>query len=316
VHKKASAGFVSKTGALISEMSYRQVAESLSTFGTISHQTVWSIVQRMAEQMSKPTAFETIEKEECEVLFEEADGCFINMQGKHKPPKGKQRELKVASFYTGFKETPEGRYERVSPHVITGFESPKDFFEKKEKHIANFFEIENITHRIINADGANWISETFTKAKGKIYFQLDKWHKYHAIKIAPLTKGQKLSLRNAIYENDYKRFFTNLAFYITCENKQKKKRRLQFIYDYFWNNRKFLVPVFEREDISLPAPPPDVIHKNPGTSESTNLNIVCLRMKKRKCSWSEKGATAITNLIALRRERILEWALGISVNAI
>jgi len=85
------------------EMSYREVAEAVSTLTnqTISHQGVWNIVQAVGEKQleSEKALVEAFKKNELSgskevpILFEEADGLWLSMQGKSRE-KGTSRGRK------------------------------------------------------------------------------------------------------------------------------------------------------------------------------------------------------------------------------
>ena len=47
---------------------------------------------------------QTIGQKQVSLLFEEADGIYINIQGKDRPKSGKKLEMKVAVVYEGWRE--------------------------------------------------------------------------------------------------------------------------------------------------------------------------------------------------------------------
>lgn len=99
----------------ICETPFREVAKAVSEFTnqTISHQGVWNVVQAAGEKQAEAEknllkAFENNElsgNKEVPVLFEEADGLWLSMQGKSRKNsiKGK-KELKVGIIYEGFRK--------------------------------------------------------------------------------------------------------------------------------------------------------------------------------------------------------------------
>lgn len=92
------------------QKSYRQVAQTISelTNQAISHQGVWDVIQT-AGQRQREAECETIKahenyklngEREVTVLFEEADGVWLSMQGKSRRKKGnRRRELKIGIAY-------------------------------------------------------------------------------------------------------------------------------------------------------------------------------------------------------------------------
>lgn len=74
------------------EMSYRDVSQAITNFTnqTLSHQGVWNIVQAVGEKQAKAEKHlvkalrdnELSGQKEAAILFEEADGLWLSMQGK------------------------------------------------------------------------------------------------------------------------------------------------------------------------------------------------------------------------------------------
>lgn len=66
------------------------------------------------------------------ILFEEADGVWINMQGKDRPKRGRKCEMKMAVAYDGWVKEGKGRYRLSNKVMVCGFEDTKVFMEKKK----------------------------------------------------------------------------------------------------------------------------------------------------------------------------------------
>lgn len=103
----------------ITQMSYRECAAKASemTGQTISAMGVWNVIQALGEKVCEEEA-ELVEehkkghiqgKKEVPVLFEEADGVYVSLQGKDrkKSSRGKA-EVKVGIAYDGWKRTGGG----------------------------------------------------------------------------------------------------------------------------------------------------------------------------------------------------------------
>ena len=91
-------------------------------------------------------------EKEVPVLFEEADGVYINIQGKDRPKSGKKLEMKVAVAYEGWKEVSKNRYELVNKVACAGFEDISEFYRIKEAMIAMEYNVDEIQMRILNGD--------------------------------------------------------------------------------------------------------------------------------------------------------------------
>ncbi|WP_353682069.1 UPF0236 family transposase-like protein, partial [Tepidanaerobacter sp. EBM-49] len=130
-----SANLVEKIIENATNMSYRKTAQNITelTGQDISHQTAWDIVQKMGEKIQeqekqKIKAYKKGElkgKREVKVLFEEADGLYINMQGKdRKGGSGRKKEIKLQVTYEGFKKRYFGKcdeYAVINKNVVAGF---------------------------------------------------------------------------------------------------------------------------------------------------------------------------------------------------
>ena len=96
----------------ITELSYRECALQVSemTGQTISAMGVWNVIQALGEKVCEEEAGLTEEykrgnvkgKKEVPVLFEEADGVYIKLQGKdRKKEKQDKAEIKIGIAYDG-----------------------------------------------------------------------------------------------------------------------------------------------------------------------------------------------------------------------
>ena len=64
------------------------------------------------------------------VLFEEADGVYVSLQGKDRIEKRKDKaEIKVGIAYDGWKKTGKDRYELPNKVAVAGFARAKEFQE-------------------------------------------------------------------------------------------------------------------------------------------------------------------------------------------
>lgn len=157
---KVTSNLAARIAECASVCSYRETAEKVSgmTGQTISHGGAWNVVQSLGEKLSE------VEKEQAEqakadrgsgeiitpILFEEADGVWINMQGKDRPKRGRKCEMKMAVAYDGWVKEGKGRYRLSNKVMVCGFEDTKVFMEKKEGAIAAIFNTDEVTVRVLN----------------------------------------------------------------------------------------------------------------------------------------------------------------------
>ena len=108
----------------ISEVSYKKTSENIQTLCNqiISAQGVWNVVQTVGEKIKELEArkIELNEigalkgEKEVPVLFQEQDGIWLSIEGKHQPTgKNKKKELKLAVSYTGWTKRNNSKKEYV-----------------------------------------------------------------------------------------------------------------------------------------------------------------------------------------------------------
>lgn len=107
-----SANLVEKMIENVTNDSLRKSAENVTamTNQDVSHMAIWNVVQELGQRIEKQED-EKIKlyeddklngEKKVEILFEEADGVWLCMQGKDRPKKGRKRELKLAVTYEGW----------------------------------------------------------------------------------------------------------------------------------------------------------------------------------------------------------------------
>ena len=122
----------------ITEMSYRECAAKVSqmTGQSISAMGVWNVIQALGEKVCEEEkepaeahkAGKVHGEKEVPVLFEEADGVYINLQGRDRKKSGQDKaELKIGIAYDGWKKTGKDRYELPNKVVVAGCAKAKDF---------------------------------------------------------------------------------------------------------------------------------------------------------------------------------------------
>lgn len=87
--------------------------------------------------------------------------------------------MKVGIDYDGWKKTGKDHYELQNKVVVAGFAKAKDFKEYREAAIAEVFDLDEVSQRILNADGSFWAPKVKNK---NTCFQLDPFHKNKAVK--------------------------------------------------------------------------------------------------------------------------------------
>lgn len=143
------------------------------------------------------------------VLFEEADGVYINLQGWDRKKLGHRRaELKVAIAYAGWKKTGKERYALAGKVITAGFSDAKDFHERREAAIAKEYNLDETAVRLLNADGASWVKKVKDKST---YYQLDPFHKNKAIKENIPHKEAARQVQEMLSKNKVEEMFDYLT---------------------------------------------------------------------------------------------------------
>jgi hypothetical protein len=317
---KVSINLIRRMAEVITECSYRAAASliSFTTGQSISHTGLWNVVQDVGNrigEIDKQRAkaaknFISTGKKVIHVLQEEFDGVWINMQGKDRPKSGHKLEMKLASAYEGVTFTGNDKdgnptYDLLNPIYMAGFENVDKFFDKKEGNIGAIYDLDEIGMRLINGDGAGWISGFGERSGCEYHIQLDPFHIKKEIKRSGIKKECQKKIESL---NDQKKIAVMLRyirFLWNREDNEKKKDKIGKMLKYFTNNAAYMIPIRER-GLTLPEPDGEMIYGNMGTMEGTVCNITALRMKKRKASFTKDGAVHLGRMICLKRERRLD----------
>lgn len=283
----------------VTVVSYRESAKNISelTGQQISHGGAWNVVQALGEKvLEKEEKSQEQGKKEVKVLFEEADGVWINMQRKDRPTKGRKIEMKVAISYDGWKTVDKNRRELVNKLASVGFENAKEFYKKKEKKIAAEYNVDEIEMRILNGDGASWIKNGIDET---VHYQLDPFHKYKAVLRNVKDEKQQKTIMGLLKVNKVDKTLEYIEALTNSLEDEKEVEKLNTLYTYFSENKKGLLPYQER-GLAIPKPPEGIQYNNLGTMEANICQIITHRMKRRKSSWSKKGSLNLGTILALK----------------
>lgn len=309
---KMSTNLAMKIAENVSISSYRNSAKNITelTGQSISHGGAWNIIQTLGEKIKKEEdeyaklvqEEKIIGTKETKVLFEEADGVYINIQGKDRPKKVRKLEMKVAIAYDGWIKNRDNKYELRNKIVIAGFDNNKDFQKRKEGVIASIYNTDEIELRILNGDGASWIKGGIIDET--VYYQLDPYHRNKEI----IKKVKDKTHRTQIYKLLEEKKIEDLLKYIMdaseAVEEEKEKIKLKELLTYFYENKEGLLSYKER-GIEIPKPPEGVEYKSLGTMENEICDTITKRMKHFKASWSIKGGENLAKVLTVRASKKL-----------
>lgn len=289
----------------ITEVSYRECARQISetTGQSISAMGVWNVIQALGEQVMAEEK-ELVRKsrkgllkgkKEAKILFEEADGVWIDLQGKDREEsKNGDAEIKVAIAYDGWKKESNKRYSLEGKIAVAGFSRTRDFTDLKNAAIEETYDVEKIEHRILNGDGASWIKST---ASPGTVIQLDPFHRNQAVRKCIHDKKAVKEVMNLLCSNQHEEMFRYLEMYKDSIPDKEATKDAETLINYFRNNEEGLKG-YKGQIENLPESPEGIEYRNLGTMENHIWSIVARRMKHRHASWTKNGANHLVKLIA------------------
>ena len=273
------------------KLSFRNTAKELdrTTKMEISHQTAWNVTQKFGEKLEAEEAalIREYDRDEIEggkevpVLFEEADGIYIHLQGRGRPKGKKGREIKVSTAYEGWSKN--------------GVEDGKTFQKLREAMIKQVYDTEAIKLRVLNGDGADWVRNCEDPSTE---FQLDRFHVYKKITETIKDKEMQRWIRQLYDDCETEKLLETIQTYADniAEEDKEEKKALELL-KYLEDNKEWLKPYQDR-GLRIPKNPDGIEYKNLGTQENQNCSNITLRMKHRKCSWSISGGNHMGKILA------------------
>jgi hypothetical protein len=308
---------------VVQTTSYRKASNEIEelTGINLSHEAIRSLtmyagkkIEENEQEAIKLKKEKKLQKgtKEIPILFEEADGLWINLQGKDRKeqiekrkkqsekenkkyiqPKRIKAELKLHECYEGWKEKNK-KYEIVNKMYIAGFMSSDEIRKLRETKIYSKYNVEKIQYRVINGDGALWIN----KLSGKnIIRQKDKFHIHQEIIRDIEEKEEQEKVREMFEQKKYKEiipYIEELKYKSGGEEKAVKK--LEKLQTYLSKDIKRYTDIIE-----LPKAPEGIEYRNLGTMESQIFTVFTKRFKGRK-AFSKKGATYLAKVSAKYKE--------------
>ena len=289
----------------ITELSYRECASKISemTGQTISAMGVWNVIQALGEKVCEEETVLVEEhkkgqirgEKEVPVLFEEADGVYIKLQGKdRKEAKRDKAEIKIGIAYDGWKKTGKDRYELSNKVVVAGFARAKEFQEYREAAIAEKFNLDEVSQRILNADGASWIKQVKDKST---CFQLDPFHRNKAVKEKIHNRKAVRDIMELLETERIEELFEYLEVYKNSLGDDAEIDDAEELIRYYENNREGLRP-YQSQELDLPEHPEGLEYRNMGTMENHVWSVIARRMKHNHTSWSRSGGNHLAKILA------------------
>ena len=300
--------------------SYRKAEEVIDTTTNTSlcHEKIREIILKIGDKITNKEKEERklFDKnqlvaglKEVTALFEEADGLWINLQGKDRKerleknkkkaekenkefnPKMKiKTELKLHVMYEGWKKD-DPRHSLVNKQYIAGIMKPKEIAKLRDARVFTKYDESKIKLRVTNGDGAKWTKGI--TVKGGIY-QKDQFHIMQEI-VRDVPKEYRNIISELVKTKQFDRIPTainELKYELGGEYDAVKK--LNKLQSYLSNDLARYQDLVE-----VPEAPKGIEYRNMGTQESQIFS----KLKKRFCSgrkaFSIYGANALSKVCVL-----------------
>ena len=307
--------------------SYRKAETVLkeTTNATLSFEWIRNIVVKIGDKITKKEKEERkmLDKgqlvaglKEIIALFEEADGLWINLQGKDRKerleenkkkcekenkefnPKQKiKTELKLHVMYEGWKKD-DKRHPLINKQYIAGMMKPKEIKKLRDARVYQQYDVEKIKLRVVNGDGAKWTKGI--TAKGGIY-QKDQFHIIQEI-VRDVPKEYRNIIEELVKTKQYDKIEKAIeGLKVELGGEYKAVKKLNTLQSYLSSGLERYQDIVE-----VPEAPEGVEYRNMGTQESQIFS----KLKKRFCSgrkaFSEHGANALAKICVLSEKFSLE----------
>lgn len=307
--------------------SYRKAETVLkeTTNATLSFEWIRNIVVKIGDKITKKEKEERkmLDKgqlvaglKEIIALFEEADGLWINLQGKDRKerleknkkkcekenkefnPKQKiKTELKLHVMYEGWKKD-DKRHPLINKQYIAGMMKPKEIKKLRDARVYQQYDVEKIKLRVVNGDGAKWTKGI--TVKGGIY-QKDQFHIMQEI-VKDVPKEYRNIIEELVKSKQYDKIEKAIeGLKVELGGEYKAVKKLNTLQSYLSSGLERYQDIVE-----VPEAPEGVEYRNMGTQESQIFS----KLKKRFCSgrkaFSEHGANALAKICVLSEKFSLE----------
>ena len=307
--------------------SYRKAETVLkeTTNATLSFEWIRNIVVKIGDKITKKEKEERkmLDKgqlvaglKQITALFEEADGLWINLQGKDRKerleknkkkcekenkefnPKQKiKTELKLHVMYEGWKKD-DKRHPLINKQYIAGMMKPKEIKKLRDARVYQQYDVEKIKLRVVNGDGAKWTKGI--TAKGGIY-QKDQFHIMQEI-VRDVPKEYRNIVEELVKTKQYDKIEKAIeGLKVELGGEYKAVKKLNTLQSYLSSGLERYQDIVE-----VPEAPEGVEYRNMGTQESQIFS----KLKKRFCSgrkaFSEHGANALAKICVLSEKFSLE----------
>ncbi len=306
-------------------MSYRETANCISklTGMSMSHQAVWNVVQEAGKRrIQKNEELTKLNQNgqlcgavETEILYEEADGNWLSLQGKDRKQYGPSKEMKMMIAYDGVEYTglPNKKVRKTLDNKVAyaSFEPAASFRKHKNAVIASKYDMGAVNLRVKNGDGAQWIQN---ETDCRTLCVLDKFHRNKKIKECIHNTDMIKLLTDLVNKERFDDAINCIEAYINSITDEKEISSAKELYRYYTENREALSNYFNRGVTIPPTRDPGRIHHaRLGSMESNVFTLIGNRMKGRRACWSIEGGNNLAIILCARHTDSMDQTVDYKV---
>lgn len=276
----------------VDDLKKKNIETSAGTIHNRMNDFLEKVNEAEAQRVERYVNGELSGKKEARVIFEEKDGIYLKIKGSKK-----KREMKAAKVYEGWEKVSPGsdEYRTVGTQYYAGYGDVEEFDVIVNSGIAEKYNVWKIEKRIINGDGASWISSECGDDANSLY-QLDLFHIYSKASKKVKDEKARKELHKLIKEGKWDELILK-SKELWEQGGKEEKEKLFDLYSYYNNHREALKRYWEvlSPDIAKILPNGEV--RGTGTMESSIHNTLADRMKR--VAWSEDGANAVAKSLSI-----------------
>ena len=236
---------------------------------------------------------------ESKILYEEADGDWLNLQGEDRKNYGKSKEMKIGIVYDGvLYQTQNGKKFAVSLII-------KSHIQALNQRLISENTRKKSSHLYTTPMKLSFVLRTVTVQTGFRKIQtaecicvFDKFHRNKKITECVSDKNIAENLRELLLQNRFDELLDCIEAYINSTDDDLEKAKFQELYHYYSENKEALTSYYDRGIAIPPTRNPEAIHHaRLGSMEGNVFTIIGNRMKGRRACWSISGGNNLAALL-------------------
>ncbi len=196
-------------------------------------------------------------------------------------------------------EESKNRYKLIGKEYIAGFMSGDEMAELMKSNIYAKYNNSKIELNVTNSDGASWIKKIVPE---KGIYQADTYHLNEKIKTHIKEKEDAEEVIKMYWNKEYLKmieYVEELKYKYNGEYEEVIK--LEELKKYLTKRKESMKRYNDSEEMKKRldkySKDTGLKYRNMGCQESNNYSNITRRFKKRRMSWSEKGATNLAKVI-------------------